>query len=1138
MRNGNRQYGNYDGRANRIAGGILVILISLIAFLSLVNAFGGAGRMISAFLVGVFGYVSYAYAICGIFLGIMITFGKKVTLPLNKALKYITLFSLGVMIFHTWFSKGIFLGTVSSGSLKYGQYITATYHGETAAGVFGSIVAWPFMKMFTPAYAMLFFILLFAGASILSFYPVLVNKLPYGTKKTKIKKHGKSARGADYDDVDSTVSDINPQPVGNSLYVGTYTDRSEEKSRHKKSGFSLSFPNQDKVAEREDTVTEPIAEESESERRKKAKDKLYQKKKEDKPENNGVVFGAREESIKPSFKAAPEDALNVNPLDDNGKPRSFSDRFNLPKNEQEEAEEFQKRYEYILKSDVTPDDIRGAAKRNKQKKNEPIDEPLPEQPAVEDKKSGIDSDMPYFIREILYGEPKKDEQPKPATPAPAAKPDEEDVKPSVINTDELKIIKSVNHDVPAAEPKQEEPKPADQKGSIFSIFGSAPPVRKTETPKPAPKPVEKPAQPEKKNDIAPVLDSYQYGYAPNEKIAEKPAAKPESKNDDVRLGDFSRFEQSSDAIMPTDEEIKNVNAPVQKEEKPRQPYAPREREEKPKEDNSYTNNFNIGEKAKTVNVQPKKAEPKKDERQISIDQALAEKRKRTPYIAPPIDLLKVRDTTIATEDFTEKIAKLEEVFAEFKIDAKVVGVTQGPTFSRFELEKPAGIPVTKVTNYADDIAMKLKLKGKIRFETPIPGKDAFGVEIANAVRTPVSLRSVLESSEFNTAKSLLTFGLGRDIGNTNIVCNLEEMPHMLIAGGTGSGKSVCINALLVSLLYRCSPNDLRLILIDPKMVEMTPYNGLPHLLVPEAIDDVNAAVNALDWAINEMQKRYALFKGRFRNISEYNEYAKATDGVNTIPRIVIVFDELADFMAKRRRDVDDKINALTRLARAAGIHLVVSTQRPSVDVITGTIKSNLPSRIALSLKTSADSMTILGEGGAEKLLGNGDMLYYPTSFNEPLRLQGAYVDGSEVNNIVKFIKDNNEAYFDEEAQASIFRVEKDEEEEKEIINPAQAYAHTAVGKNGETQQFIDALYMCVKEQKASISRIQRKFGVGYGTAANIVDLMEEKGYVSPNRGGNTQRDVLMTMAEFNEKYGSMREETTEFDMPEDDDGNN
>lgn len=1144
MSNGHRQYGNYDSRANRIAGGILIIIISLLAFLSLVNALGGVGRMIYSFLIGVFGFVSYAYAVCGIFLGVMITVGRRVTLPLNKALKYFVLFGLGVMVFQVYFSRGYF--TLSADTVAtYGAYLKAVYHGETAAGWIGALFAWPVMKVMTPAYGMIFYIVLFALVSVMSFYPLLA-RLPYRTKKTKIKANrGKSPVLTDIS-AEGRQEQIIPQTVGNSLFVGNLKEGEsspEFKTTKRKhgTGFSLLFPNQDTAGVTEDSVKEPVFDSS-ADRKKRAKEKLYGIKKSnsqnDAEESGKVKFGTsleagKEADIKPSLKPT-GDPFVFNPKlrgETGERQQSLRDKFDLPQTEEEKSKDLQERYGYILGTPPTANDIRGAATHKlAEPKREIINNKTDAKPSS-DNKADIKEELPYFIREILNSDlkstKKKDSKKEDSAPSAESSKSEENVKSSLVDKPS-EIITSINHTV-SPQPKAEEKKPdPDEKGSLFNIFGMSTPKKK-ETAKPAEH--ISPVQPEiKKQDVEPRLtgDGYDFGYTPAEKtgVHRSTAKQPAQKKSATRFEEINN-EIETDAVMPTDDEIKTTMMSPSSESKPRQPYAPADNSADKKDDNSYTNDFPLG---KSQSIRGRGIHAKKSSEQISIDQAIVAQRQKVPYMAPPIELLKKEKEAIVAEDFSEKIQVLETVLSDFKIDAKVIGVTQGPTFSRFELEMPPGISVTTLPKYADDIAMKLRVKGGVRFETPIPGQDAFGVEIANTVKTPVGLRGIIESPEFNSSKSMLTFGLGRDIGNDNIVCDLETMPHMLIAGGTGSGKSVCINALIISLLYRCSPSDLKLILIDPKMVEMTPYNGLPHLLVPEAIDDVQAAVNALDWAIGEMNKRYKLFKGRFRNISEYNAYAKVTDGVNTIPRIIIIFDELADFMAKMKRQVEDKINSLARLARAAGIHLVVSTQRPSVDVITGTIKSNLPSRIALSLKTAGDSMTILGSGGAEKLLGYGDMLYYPTTRNVPLRLQGAYVSGEEVRAVVDYIKSHNEAYFDPEAQNNIFR--KPEEEEDKEVNTVASYAHTAVGKNGETQQFIDALYMCVKEKKASISRIQRKFSVGYGTAANIVELMEEKGYVSPNKGGNSQRDVLLSMEQYYEIYGQ-REDTTEFDLPED-----
>ena len=1124
MAHDDRRYGNYDSRANRIAGGILIIIVSLLCFLSLVNALGGVGRMISSFLIGVFGYASFAYSIVGTFIGVMVTFGKRVTLPLNKTLKYLSLFYIALLALHIWFSKDYFLTTSS-----YGAYLKALYNGESAAGLLYGIVAWLFMKVLTPAYSIVALILLFAVLSIFTVYPVLVNRLPYRTKSTKIKANKKGESPVLTDIADASREErIVEQPIGNKLFVGNLNENGSDKPKKVRNKFSLLFPNQDTAGVTADSVKEPVFD-TDDVKRKRAKEKLYGKKDDKKVEESGktVTFGTAnangEEDIKPSL-----DSQSFTFNRDGGKkrPQTLKEAFDLPESDEEKARDIQERFGYILDTPTTANDIRGAASKRIAEPRRKKPDPVPEKEEEKKNDNGIPEGMPYFIRDILYGDKdKKNEKTETKVAKPVEKPE--------VNKESDK---------------------SSGTGSIFTMFGAplpekknsgtVKPVNKVDPEKKEPAKPEEIAKPvtnnvyerpatdnEKTEKVLPKLsgDGYNSGYEPDNTPPEKPM---------TRFEEMQAESKISDAKMPTDKEINDTfnPTPVAKPvEKPRQPYAPRE--EKPREeqrslkDTSYGNTFPVGKNAKTVSVTP----AKKDDGQISFDQSILLEQQKKPYYAPPIDLLNKGHSDIVAEDFSEKIEKLEQVFMEFNINAKVVGVTQGPTFSRFELQMPAGISVSNVTKYADDIAMKLQVKGAIRFETPIPGKDAFGIEVANDVRTPVLLRSVLEGEKFNRSNSELTFALGKDIANQDVVCDLESMPHLLIAGGTGSGKSICINGLIVSLLYRNGPSDLKLILIDPKMVEMGPYNGIPHLLVPEAIDDVAAAVNSLDWAINEMRRRFSLFKGiSARNISEYNQYAREHEGVVKLPRIVIIFDELADFMSQQKRNIEDKINSLARLARASGIHLIISTQRPSVDVITGTIKSNLPSRIAFSLKTAADSSTILGEGGAEKLLGKGDMLYYPQSFNEPERLQGCYVSTEEVSAVVKYIKEHNEAYFDPDVQNSIFK-QPEEEKEPEEVPQRNSYAHTPVGRNGESKQFIDALQMCVKEQKASISRIQRKFGVGYGTAANLVELMEEKGYVSPNKGGNTQRDVLISMEQFMQIYGAVAEnpDSTEFDLPED-----
>ena len=481
------------------------------------------------------------------------------------------------------------------------------------------------------------------------------------------------------------------------------------------------------------------------------------------------------------------------------------------------------------------------------------------------------------------------------------------------------------------------------------------------------------------------------------------------------------------------------------------------------------------------------------------------------YVKPSINALKdyIQEDDFNDEELKTKAKILEDTLGTFKVPVTVVGITKGPAVTRFELQVQQGITVKKILQFSDDIAMALEAKGGIRIEAPIPGKNAVGVEVPNSKIQTVGLKDILLSDEFKKSKPL-AFAVGRDIGGNNIICNIAEMPHLLVAGSTGSGKSVCLDVLLVSLLYKLGPDDLKLILIDPKRVEFSAFNGLPHLLLPEAITDPKDAVSALTWATAEMDKRYDLFHDtKVQKIDEYNAREEVRSGKEPkLPYIVIVIDELNDLIMNARRDVEEKIMRLAQLSRAAGIHLIVATQRPSVDVITGTIKANLPSRIAFMVSSGPDSKTILDQYGAENLLGKGDMLYSPSNFPEPLRVQCAFVSGSEVREIVEEIKKNNSAIFDENIQKEIFK----KEEEKAAV-PAEDD-----GKTEFDSILPDALKLAIETHQASVSMIQRRFAVGYQRAARILDQMERMKFVSPFDGSKA-RSVYITMEEYNAIFG-------------------
>ena len=488
----------------------------------------------------------------------------------------------------------------------------------------------------------------------------------------------------------------------------------------------------------------------------------------------------------------------------------------------------------------------------------------------------------------------------------------------------------------------------------------------------------------------------------------------------------------------------------------------------------------------------------------------------SPYVRPPLNLLVTQSTKLEQNeaDYKQNAHILEETLESFKISATVETIVQGPAVTRYEIKMPAGISVNKIKQHADDIAMMMRSVGGVRIEAPIPGKNLVGIELPNQKVATIGLKDVLDSPEFHNTKSSLPFALGKNIAGSIKICDLSSMPHLLVAGSTGSGKSVCLNIIIISLLYKMGPDDLKLILIDPKRVEFSSFNGLPHLYTPEAICQPKQALSAFDWAIAEMDKRFSTFQQlKVRNFEEYNSLEAVYKGqYPKIPRIVIIVDELADLMMFGKKDLEDKIMRIAQLARAAGIHLVIATQRPSVDVITGTIKTNLPSRIAFSLNSYQDSMTIINQGGAEKLLGKGDMLYFPQNLPEPVRIQCPYLSNEEVKNIVDFIIRNNDVEYDDEVVS-------------QMLN-GKGTSNGGVGGTGgedagdgvEYDPILPkALFDFIKSGNASISAIQRRYAVGYARAARIVDQMENYGFISAADGTN-KRKVLIDENKYNELF--------------------
>lgn len=518
---------------------------------------------------------------------------------------------------------------------------------------------------------------------------------------------------------------------------------------------------------------------------------------------------------------------------------------------------------------------------------------------------------------------------------------------------------------------------------------------------------------------------------------------------------------------------------------------------------------------------PEKRKTKESKKQVetataNVEQEIkkSEEKRAKEYVFPPLFLLKHGKKSGGDSDahLRQTAMKLQQTLQNFNVNVTVTNVSCGPSVTRYELQPEQGVKVSKIVGLADDIKLNLAA-ADIRIEAPIPGKAAVGIEVPNKENTAVMLRDLLETDEFQNHESKIAFAAGRDIAGKVVVADIMKMPHVLIAGATGSGKSVCINTLIMSILYKADPKDVKLIMIDPKVVELSVYNGIPHLMIP-VVTDPKKAAGALNWAVAEMMKRYDLFaQYNVRDLKGYNAKVETVEAIEEegkpekLPQIVIIVDELADLMMVAPGEVEESICRLAQLARAAGIHLVLATQRPSVNVITGLIKANMPSRIAFSVSSGVDSRTIIDMNGAEKLLGKGDMLFYPAGYQKPARVQGAFVSDKEVQAVVDFLVKNSES------------VQYNEEITNHVNSASVAAGGTVSGNSGADDRdayFVDAGKFIIEKDKASIGMLQRVFKIGFNRAARIMDQLAEAGVVGEEEG-TKPRKVLMSMEQF-EQY--------------------
>lgn len=577
--------------------------------------------------------------------------------------------------------------------------------------------------------------------------------------------------------------------------------------------------------------------------------------------------------------------------------------------------------------------------------------------------------------------------------------------------------------------------------------------------------------------------------------------------------------------------------PVKKEKKKKSFFDrfDKSEEEKPAED-IVTEAEKQPEQEKSVEVSAPKtvkkpAEPEKIEQEqaemvnpIYVDEdgqtSLLENEEATKsvYDVPPIDLLNPPKLATSIDDVRQEIQQNSETLVEtlrsFGVTTRLIDTHRGPSVTRYELQPAAGVKVAKITSLAGDIALNLAAEG-VRIEAPIPGKAAVGIELANKVRDTVYIRELIDSDEFRKQKSKLGFPVGKNIEGDIVCGDIAKMPHLLIAGTTGSGKSVFTNSIIMSILYNASPEEVKLILVDPKQVEFPIYNGIPHLLIP-VVTDARKAAGALGWAVTEMMKRYKLFSDNgVRDLGDYNEYVKDKEGMNPLPKIVIIVDELADLMMAAKNEVEESICRIAQLARAAGMHLVIATQSPRVDIVTGLIKANIPSRCALKVSNQMDSRVILDEGGAEKLLGNGDLLYKPVGVGKPVRIQGSFVATEEIRRVVDYLKAQTAAQYDDEIANEI---------EKHIPVPkgdkSASADSSAPADSGQGDMIERAIECIVRENVASTTFLQRRLKLGYARAARIMDELEEMGVVGPADGAKP-REIRMTKEQWLERKTSL-----------------
>ena len=1057
---------------------ITILALALFVCLSLIGILGGLGSAVSHFLVGFFGLSIYAFAFSTVAICIVLLCGGQVFIKGKSLAKYILLLSVLILTLHTATSKDFF-------DNGFFAYLMECYESNsTAGGMLFGIFAYLPAQLITYVGALIVFCLLFLGCALLA---LTKNKVRSGNYRSKKVVYGNSGTLTEF----KTSKGTTEESVGDSLYIATIGSKKDSKVIRSREGhdtyihyepidsiFGQGLQGEGLLSDvpEEEEVIAPVLE---ADAKQTAYDKLFNFQKTYSPstiedDSTAIVDkGSAAERLFSSTYTPKTDTFESTERTVSYYPDKKEETPKIVEEQaQADAEAEERKAFFTFAFDSDPRTFTNGYFNSGKEATDTQQDEVVEEPQIKSSYSGVELDFTpsssfeydgrlSSVLDSLTTEP--EEVSAPIEPITDEEPDDyvEDSLQEEVTRDVEDTFASLF--TPKTEVKQEK---------FDDDFFTE----------------EKEVEEESQTAYDTLFGQTQA----SESISEF----------------FGDEEVSADGLFSSivDEDEKVVEEVVQEEfvqpteeEKEEIEAVPEVKPVVQKRDFSALENGNFNQKAKKAESKSKVLPG-----QMSLTEEAVEP-KRRPYIAPPLDLL-ARDqegADLQGEDHEINKKNLEEIMANFKVDGHVSGIVVGPTFTRYEINLSPGVSVKKILGITDDIAMGLGGK-KIRIEAPVPGKTCVGIEIPNAKRKAVGLRGVLEKSNFFTAKSPLTVCLGRNISGENITCDLADMPHLLVAGTTGAGKSVSLNAMLCSLLYKSSPEDLRLILVDPKRVELNRYNGLPHMLIKEAITDAPKVIRAMDWLISEMDNRYELFsKCGVNNISGYNSKVLQSGQGKKLPYILMVIDEIGDLMLLVKNDIEDRIQRLAQLARAAGIHLIVATQRPDVNVITGTIKANLPSRIAFAVTTTGDSMTILGVGGAEKLLGKGDMLFSSRTAPEPSRIQCAFLQDEEADAVTSFVRNKNDAFFDENIEKAIMTAPQ----ENNVVGPD--------GQDEVDPCFWDAVEFAISQGSISVTAIQRKFRLGFSRAGRIIDQMYERNFIAKSEGAKA-REVLITMEQYKE----------------------